>query len=386
MFKIILLFFAYFQIINYSFCQSEQDEIDGQPALTDYIDVYQKYISSIRGSNCQMFPSCSNFGMKAYKSKNPFTATFLTADRLLRCSHDPKHYNKLLTNDGIKLVDLPIQDYSVGLQVLNDKNKTILFNALDTSFNGEFINHLISKKYYREALLEINRLFFYGSQEIHPSQYLNFLVCKRALNELEDAIFTYENSFPENIRNNLLIKNEIGNINFELGNYDKAMTLYEDCISSSSDSIIYDKSILMKGLIYAHQQKWDESKHMFLSLSDNSIFNYSKKASLSILDSRENLSYKKPFLAGMLSIVPGAGYIYTGHKQTALSSIIINGLLAYATYTSFRNENYGMAALTGLFSFSFYIGNISGSVKSAKRYNSKQDYNTINKLTSNIYY
>ncbi len=219
-----------------------------------------------------------------------------------------------------------------------------------------------------------------------PSQYLNFLVCKRALNELEDAIFTYENSFPENIRNNLLIKNEIGNINFELGNYDKAMTLYEDCISSSSDSIIYDKSILMKGLIYAHQQKWDESKHMFLSLSDNSIFNYSKKASLSILDSRENLSYKKPFLAGMLSIVPGAGYIYTGHKQTALSSIIINGLLAYATYTSFRNENYGMAALTGLFSFSFYIGNISGSVKSAKRYNSKQDYNTINKLTSNIYY
>ncbi len=121
-----------------------------------------------------MYPSCSNFGMKAYKSKNPFTATFLTADRLLRCSHDPKHYNKLLTNDGIKLVDLPIQDYSVGLQVLNDKNKTILFNASDTSFNGEFINHLISKKYYREALLEINRLFFYGSQEIHPLPIFKF--------------------------------------------------------------------------------------------------------------------------------------------------------------------------------------------------------------------
>ncbi|MFW5700897.1 MAG: membrane protein insertion efficiency factor YidD [Cyclobacteriaceae bacterium] len=380
------LFLICFCLFNDSHCQDQPEDTGGQPALTDYIDIYQKYISSIRGSNCQMYPSCSNFGMGAYKQHNPFTATLMTADRLLRCSHDHQNYTKILTNNGIRLVDLPGQNTYAERQLFIPKSKSVLFNALDTSYNGEFINHLISNKHYREALLEINRLIFYNPDEVNEAQYLNYLVCKRALNELEDAIFNYENSFPEAIRNNPKIKNEIGNINFDLGNYDKALKIYDECLGSSSDTIIYDKSLLMKGLTYAHQKKWNESKQMFSSISDQSMFNYSKKNCLSALSFRENISYKKPFIAGVLSVIPGLGYIYSGHKQTALSSFIINGLLAYATYTSFKNENYGMTALTGLFSFSFYVGNISGSVKSAKRYNSQQDYNTINKLKSNIYY
>lgn len=36
---------------------------DQHQAFSDYIHVYQKYISPIRGSHCQMYPSCSNFGL-----------------------------------------------------------------------------------------------------------------------------------------------------------------------------------------------------------------------------------------------------------------------------------------------------------------------------------
>ncbi|NJM14489.1 MAG: membrane protein insertion efficiency factor YidD, partial [Bacteroidales bacterium] len=89
-----------------------------QPALTDYIDIYQKHISSIRGSSCQMYPSCSNYGMGVYNIYNPLKATFLTADRLLRCSHDPKNYNKILTHNGIRLIDLSVQNSNEEQQLL----------------------------------------------------------------------------------------------------------------------------------------------------------------------------------------------------------------------------------------------------------------------------
>lgn len=366
------------------FAQEVNKNGNNQPALTDYIDIYQRYIGPIRESSCQMHPSCSNFGMRVYQSYNPIKATFLTADRLLRCSHDLGNYNRLLTTHGIRMIDFP-ENNSIEERMLLRKNiNIVLYSAIDTSSAGKFVNYLISQKYYREALLELNRLIFYNSN-MHDTQFLNYLICKRALNEFEDAVYSYENSFPNHVKNNYAIINELGNINYELGNYTKAIDYFDYCLSSS-DPILHEKSFLMKGLIFANQKKWKESKNMFLSLSDIQIYSYSKKSCLEILQDRERIRYKKPYLAGIYSIIPGLGYVYSGHKQTALSSIIFNGLLAYASYTSFKSENYGIAVLTGLFSFSFYIGNISGSVKSAQRYNSKKDFDTIARLKSNIYY
>ena len=76
------------------------------------------------------------------------------------------------------------------------------------------------------------------------------------------------------------------------------------------------------------------------------------------------LKEKNPTLSGIISIIPGAGYFYTGHKQTAVSAFVINSLLAYATFTNIKSKNYGMAILTGIFNLSFYIGNFQGSIKS----------------------
>jgi putative membrane protein insertion efficiency factor len=386
MLKRFLVLTIFFSWIANAYSQHEEIETNNQPVLTDYIDIYQKYISSVRGSSCQMYPSCSSYGMEVFKTSNPLKAFILTSDRLLRCSHDQKNYNKILTNNGVKLIDLPKPGIEEENKLFKNKINRVLYSALDTTASGRFINYLISKRYYREALLELNRLMFHDPDEMSEYQFLNFLICKRALNEMEDAVFAYDNNFPEKIKSSPLIIHEIGNINLELSNYDKALASYDRCIKLQSDSALIDRSRLMKGLTFANQKKWNESKGMFLAIPDNSIYKYSKDNCLAILQKRETLSYKSPFLAGCMSIVPGLGYVYTGHKQTALSSFIINGLLAYATYSCYRTENYGMTALVGLFSFSFYIGNISGSAKSAKRFNVKQDYNTQTKLKSNIYY
>ena len=142
---------------------------NNQAAITDYIDFYQKYISSIRGSNCQMHPSCSNFGLNSFKSFNPFEATILTADRMLRCSHDVRFYQKTLTSDGSRLVDFSLNDTSELNEILYQNENVILFSAIDTSESGQFISYLIMNKHYREALLEINRIIYSSKIEISKS-------------------------------------------------------------------------------------------------------------------------------------------------------------------------------------------------------------------------
>lgn len=71
----------------------------------------------------------------------------------------------------------------------------------------------------------------------------------------------------------------------------------------------------------------------------------------------------------MLSIIPGLGYWYTGHKGSAISAFLFDAVLGYAAYTSFSKKNYGVGILFGVLSTTFYIGNIKGSGSSAVRYN-----------------
>ena len=70
--------------------------------------------------------------------------------------------------------------------------------------------------------------------------------------------------------------------------------------------------------------------------------------------------------------VPGGGYVYDRQPASALTALIVNGLLAYATATSIKSNNYGVAAVMGVFSLTFYTGNILGAVSGAKRYNKRR--------------
>jgi hypothetical protein len=81
-----------------------------------------------------------------------------------------------------------------------------------------------------------------------------------------------------------------------------------------------------------------------------------------------------------LSIIPGLGYLYTGHKGSALTSLIVNGLLGYATYTCLDKKNYGIGIICGFLNVSFYIGNLNGAARSAHRYNK----NKKNKYIKNL--
>jgi putative component of membrane protein insertase Oxa1/YidC/SpoIIIJ protein YidD len=357
-----------------------------QSAVNENIGFYQKYISGIRGQECPMYPSCSYYGLKTFSETNFVSAFVLTSDRLLRCGHDHNNYNLTLRNNGFKYLDYP--DYTNVPTELIYKRNSYYFAYSDTVRDLSdllFIKRLINNQFYQEALLEIMRIEFKYNQ-FAIDLFINKIICLKALGEYEKALFEYENKCPIQFKSNSELAFQIALIQYKLQNFDLALKSNLIAFESCKEPSFKPKIILLNGLLYANKYDWKNA-----SLSYKSLSVYDSYKQLSIINSKLSekgiqLKNKSPTLAATLSILPGLGYAYTGHKQTAISAFFVNSLLSYATYTNIKNENYGMGILTGVFNLSFYAGNIYGANKSAKRFNEQRKRNIINKLEFNSHF
>ena len=352
-------------------------------AATDYIQVYQKYISGIRAHECPMYPSCSNYSLKLFNKLNFTSALAATAERILRCGHDIKQYPITLRENGIKLIDFPEFE-----NIPNDihYSKTPYYFAYsdtipkDSSFL--FVNRLINNQFFHEALLEINRLEYFNSS-FNLQLFINKIICLKAIEEYEKALFEFETKCPAVYRKNVELTYQIALVQFKLKNFQIAIDINRNNISIPSDSTNIAKFLILDGLLHANLKNWDSAKHTYEVLSQIESYSNLGIINLNTIIKAQNLKNKNKTTAALLSIIPGAGYFMTGHKQTALTSLLINSLLAYATYSSISTKNYGMAILTGIFNLTFYTSNIYGASKSATRYNEQRFEEIINKIQYN---
>lgn len=250
----------------------------------------------------------------------------------------------------------------------------------DSSFL--FIKNLINNQYYQEALLEIMRIEF-KADSFDLRLFINKMICLKAMGEYEKALFEYETKCPQEYQSNNELAYQVALIQYKLQNFDQALQLNSIALGSCNDPFCKPKILMLNGLIYANKYDWQNSMNAYQLLSEFDSYKQVSNINFHIAEKGTQIKNKSATLAGALSIIPGLGYAYTGHKQTALTAFLVNGLISYATYNNFKNQNYGMGALTGVFNLSFYIGNIYGASKSAKRYNHKQKKSIINKLEFN---
>ncbi len=101
------------------------------------------------------------------------------------------------------------------------------------------------------------------------------------------------------------------------------------------------------------------------------------------------LAYKRksPGLAmAMSAVVPGTGKIYTGDWKDGLFSMIMIGGFAWQSYRGFRSKGtssvYGW--VFGGIGFGFYVGNLYGSFKAAKRRNHVKQHDIERRLEANF--
>ena len=350
-----------------------QETTGAHNATNDYIRIYQNFISELKGSKCAMYPSCSNYGLIVYSDKNFFEATTLLCDRLIRCSQDRKFYDTTYEYGHKSLLDTPHYKSEVKAKATYPVTE-VLKSAKDTAIL--FINHLINNREYSSALLEIERLHF-SRRTLSRPLYLKKFQCLRGLNRHEKTLLEYEINTPSDIKNTPDIILEIATTNYLLANYPATIELVQKIDNSTP---LYQKARTLQALSLAKEKRYSETKKIFTKLYNADPGNKSLSNNLLLTDKLMNLKEKKPAVAKILSIIPGAGYLYAGHKGSAVASFIANSLLMYATYTSIKKKNHGVAGVMGLFSLSFYIGNINGASRSVKRYNEKMRNQIFNEI------
>lgn len=370
------------QNLNYDFTSIDTLSEKGASTI-DYIKFYQKYISGIRGHECPMYPSCSNFGLKSFSEKGFFQAMVLTSDRLMRCGHDHNYYQLTLRNSGFKYIDFPFyQNYPQDL--IYRKNTYYFaysdFNQTDSSYL--FIQKLINNQYFNDALLEIMKIEF-SNKVLSLDLYINKIICLKSLEEYEKAIFDYENNCPGEYKTNSELLFQMAIIQYKLANYKQSLVFCDLSMENNLSQNNYPKILNLKALNYINLDEYENSKLTLELIKSYDSFKPDAEFKIQIIEQNLKKNKKNSILAGGLSIIPGLGYAYTGHKQTAITAFLLNGLLGYATYTNLKQQNYGMSILTGVFSLSFYFGNIYGASKSATRYNDRKKSNLINKLEYN---
>ena len=103
-----------------------------------------------------------------------------------------------------------------------------------------------------------------------------------------------------------------------------------------------------------------------------------------LTEKADKIKYKSPFVAASFSaIIPGTGKFYTKNWSDGIFSMLFVASNAWQAYRGFSEHGlksgYGWAFAS--LSASFYIGNIFGAVKAAKRYNK----NKKNEIDSQIF-
>lgn len=92
-------------------------------------------------------------------------------------------------------------------------------------------------------------------------------------------------------------------------------------------------------------------------------------AALAALARYERERDKSPVLGGVLGLIPGLGYMYSGEYANGLRSLILNGLFAGAMVYSGVEDQWGAFAVISFFEITWYSGSIYGGIDAAQRYN-----------------
>jgi tetratricopeptide (TPR) repeat protein len=164
-----------------------------------------------------------------------------------------------------------------------------------------------------------------------------------------------------------------GHALLRLGRYDDAVRSLREAVRASGDSAKGDEAEYLAGVSLVRLARAREALPYFLGISAGSpLHGKASKYATAIASGDTSYPSKRAGVAAALAVVPGAGYAYTQHYSTALTSLVVTGLLWWAGADAFKDGHEAAGATCSLFALGFHMGGIVGSAQSARRYNEYQ--------------
>jgi len=258
-----------------------------------------------------------------------------------------------------------------------------LLYANAQEFSSEtFADYLFREGEYYRAITEYFRFLHTVSDSTIRAGLLRKVgLCYFKGGDYDGYILFFENN-QFNFYRDSLIYNEmnlyLGKSYYHLNRYKKAIAKL-DSQQLSPPNQFFDDFLFLVGISYSRMYDWQKAiqKLQLINQGHSDIDKIRANNMILSLQNFPDLSHRSPFLAGGLSaIIPGAGYAYCHRWGTAIASFLVNGLLVWTFSDALKKEQYGLASLTGFVGIGWYVGNIKGSAKAAKKYNShiRNDY------------
>lgn len=353
-----------------------------RPLLLGSIRAYQKFVAPLRAGRCPMNPSCSAFAYEAFTRHSPFHAYFLTADRLHRCSHDLGHYRPSAA-DPMRFADPvpsgepepppPTDVAAPRLSSFEQAAAPVDAQDLPPDLRlVRFADDLRTQGSFAEAAVEYQRFLSYYRRSPERARAARSLYeTYRQNGELLRSVRWANEMLADP---SLLagqaedLKLSVGYDLLSLGNGPRARSYFGEALASGDDTQ-KARATLLTGLAHAADGDWPAAAASFRGLQGPPELRQRAERLERLALEGARLPRRSPALAGALAVVPGLGYLYDGYKQTALASLVVNGLFMAATWKAFDDGNKPLGFVLGFFSLGWYGGNIYGSVSTAHRRN-----------------
>ncbi|OEU61752.1 MAG: hypothetical protein BA867_05310 [Desulfobacterales bacterium S5133MH16] len=278
---------------------------------------------------------------------------------------------------------IPFSHCFAGADPEPDLKSSIIINP-DKQFN--FAEYYFSNKNYLMAVAEYNRFiyFFPEDQRVETAMYrigMSYYLGRH----FKEAVNSFRAVIDRYVDTELSIKSYfmLSEAHLNLNTFGPAIINLNNLITITHDEDVKDEAYYRIGWICIETASWEKARLYFSRISAKNKDKYRLERLNAELNKERSIPQKKPDLAGFLSIIPGAGYLYCERYQDALIAFLLNGGLILAAYKSFDNDNNALGGVIAFVEFGFYAGNIYGAVASAHKYNRKKTGQFIEKLKNN---
>jgi len=252
-----------------------------------------------------------------------------------------------------------------------------LFSAQLTVNSDEqfrFAEQTMEKADYLRAVVEFERfLHFFPEDKNVPKARLLIARCYLKAKDYESARKTLNETLG--VYQGTLTGGKalflMGESYYEQGVYEEAELYFKGVLGAYADPELRNSAAYRLGWIQMQTGQWQEASETFKTVGAGSpLFLNAQDLSLQSLGG-EQLPYKDPTTAGVMSVVPGLGHVYCERYKDGLVAFLLNGLFIWATIESFQEDQEVLGAILGFIELGFYSGTIYSAVNSAHKHNRK---------------
>jgi tetratricopeptide (TPR) repeat protein len=256
----------------------------------------------------------------------------------------------------------------------------ILLNA---DIQIKYADDCFAAQDYRTAVAEYNRfIYFFPKDDRVPHARFNIGMSLFHLKDYAAALDIFTATLDKEGATTAGIDSGwmISQCYQRSGNYKAAIENLTYLIRLSEDKAVADQAWHRMGWLYLESGEFGEARAAFDRISPSGRTDFDMNALNAQLNGQGTIPQKNPVTAGLLSVVPGGGYLYCERYQDALIAFFFTGAFIYGAVESFDHDLHALGGMMSLVGLGFYSGSMYGGVTSAHKFNQAKKSEFVREL------